>query len=140
MRLLPPHDWPCPFVVAGNGTSCGIKFKQQPRKYKGTRFYDVCALVIKRWPNCVDEDASGLTFYECNPTGNVDSLQMPVTKINYSTELEAADFQFCEVFPLQLEAAACSVRCTLGWMIRHQWGKQTYSGPAQGQLIDLFIN
>jgi len=59
MRLLPPHDWPCPFVIAGNGTSCEIKLKQQPRKYKGRRFYDVCALVIKQWLNRVDEDASG---------------------------------------------------------------------------------
>jgi len=64
---------------------------------------------------------------------------MPVTKINNSSKLEAAGFKLCKDFPLRLEAAARSVSCTLGWMIRHQWGQQAYSWP-QGQLIDYFMN
>jgi len=47
---------------------CNNKQQLQARKwedYKGTRFYDgERALVIKRWLNRVDEDASGLTFEE----------------------------------------------------------------------------
>jgi len=84
--------------------------KLQARKwevYKGTLFYDgERALVIKRWLNCVDEDASGLTFEERDPTENVDSSPMPVAMIINSSELRAAGFMLREVYPLELEAAA----------------------------------
>ena len=89
---------------------CKNEQQLQARKwkdYKGTHFYDgECALVSKRWLNRVDEDASGLTFEEWDPTENVDSLQMPVAmKIN-SSELRAAGFTLREVFLPELEAAA----------------------------------
>jgi len=74
--------------------------------YKGTRFYDSeRALVIKRWLNHVDEDASGLTFEKWDPTANVDSSQMPVAMIINLSELRAAGFTLLEVFPAELEAA-----------------------------------
>ena len=77
-------------------------------------FYDgERALVIKRWLNRVDEDASGLTFEEWDPTENFDSSQMPVAMIINSSELRAAGFTLREVFPLELEAAARH-RCTRG--------------------------
>ena len=87
----------------GDGTSCETEFKLQPRKwqdYKGTRFYDgERTLVVKRWLNCVDEDALGLTFEEWEPTENVDSSQMPVAMIFNSSELRAAGFTLRKVFP-----------------------------------------
>jgi hypothetical protein len=43
-----------------------------PRKceeYKGRRFYNGdCALVVDAWLHRVDEDASGLTFEEWDPS------------------------------------------------------------------------
>jgi len=62
--------------------------------------------VIKQWLNRVDEDASGLTFEEWDPTENVDSSQMLVAMIIISSELRAAGFTLREVFPPELEAAA----------------------------------
>jgi len=75
--------------------------------YKGTPLYDgERALVIKRWLNRVNEDASGLTFEEWDPTENVDSSQMPVAMIINSGELRGAGFTLWEIFPPELEAAA----------------------------------
>ncbi len=66
--MRPGHHWLCEFGDAGNGTSCVKQFNLEHRKwedYRGTRFYNKdCALVIKRWLNRVEEDASGLTFQE----------------------------------------------------------------------------
>jgi len=69
----------------------------------------------------VDEDASGLTFEEWDPTENVDSLQMPVAMIINSSELRAAGFTLWEVFPLELEDAARR-RSTCGAGIRQLEG------------------
>ena len=84
-HLHPGQDWLCQFGDAGDGTSCENEFKLQPHMwedYKGARFYDgERALVINWWLNCLDEDASGLTFEKCDPTENVDSSQMPVEMI-----------------------------------------------------------
>jgi len=76
--------------------------------------------VIKRL-NRVDEDASGLTFEEWDPTENVDSVQMPVTMMINSSELRAAGFTLQEVFPLELEAVARR-RSTRGTGIRQLEG------------------
>jgi len=55
----------------------------------------------------VDEDASGLTFEEWDPTENVDSSQMrPVAMIINSKEMRAAGFTLRDVFATELEAAA----------------------------------
>jgi len=124
-HLRPGHHWLCQFWDASDGTSCENEFKLQVRKwedYKGTRFYDgERALVIKRWLNRVDEDASGLTFEEWDPTENVDSSQMPVAMILNSCELRAAGFTLWEVFPPELETAAHH-RSTRGAGIWHLEG------------------
>ena len=48
---------------------------------------DEGALVIKRWLNRVDEDASGLTFEEWDPASEADTSQEPVAMIINSSEL-----------------------------------------------------
>ena len=62
--------------------------------------------MVNRWLNRVDEDASGLTFEEEDPTENIDSSQMPVAMIINSSELRVAGFTLREVFPPELETAA----------------------------------
>ena len=54
----------------------------------------------------MDEDASGLTFEEWDPTENLDSSQMPVAMIFNSSELRANGFTLRDVFATELEAAA----------------------------------
>ena len=90
-------------------TSCANQFNLEHRKwedYRGTRFYNKdSALVIKRWLNRVEEDASGLTFQEWTP--DVDTSQPPVAMLINSSELRAAGFKLKEVLPPPaLEAAA----------------------------------
>ena len=72
--------------------------------YRGTRFYNKdCALVIKRWLNRVEEDASGLTFQEWTP--DVDTSRPPVAMLINSSELWAAGFKLKEVLTTSLEVA-----------------------------------
>ena len=77
-----------------------------PRKceeYKGRRFYNGdCDLVVDVWIHRVDEDVSGLTFEEWDPSVDTDSFQAPVAMIINSSELLAAGFDFREVIPLAL--------------------------------------
>ncbi len=73
--------------------------------YRGTRFYNKdSTLVIKRWLNRVEEDASGLTFQEWTP--DVDTSRPPVAMLINSSELRAAGFKLRELFPPALETAA----------------------------------
>ncbi len=82
-HIRPGHHWLCEFGDAGNGTSCEKQFNLDHRKcedYRGTRFYNKdSALVIKRWLNRVEEDASGLTFQEWMP--DVDTPRPPVAML-----------------------------------------------------------
>ena len=82
-HMRPGHHWLCEFGDAGNGTSCERQFNLDHRKYedyRGTRFYNKdSALVIKRWLNRVEEDASGLTFQEWTP--DVDTSRPPVAML-----------------------------------------------------------
>jgi hypothetical protein len=65
--------------------------------YRDTRFYNKdSVLVIKRWFNRVEEDASGLTFQEWTP--DVDTSRPPVAMLINSKEWSAAGFKFKEVF------------------------------------------
>jgi hypothetical protein len=84
--MRPDHHWIYEFGDAGNGTSCDRQFnldRRQCEHYRDTRFYNKdSVLVIKRWFNRVEEDASGLTFQE-----------------------RAAGFKLPQVFPPALEAA-----------------------------------
>ena len=63
--------------------------------------------------NRVDEDASGLTFEEWDPSADTDASQAPAALIVNSSELRAADVDHREVIPLQPEAAARG-----GWRTR----------------------
>ncbi len=94
-HMRPGHHWLCEFGDAGNGTSCERQFNlghRQCKDYRGTRFYNKdSALVIKRWLNRVEEDASGLTFQEW--TTDVDTSRPPVAMLINSSELRAAGFK-----------------------------------------------
>ncbi len=93
-HMRPGHHWLCEFGDAGNGTSCERQFNLDHRR----------SLVIKRWLNRVEEDASGLTFQEWTP--DVDTSRPPVAMLINSSELRAVGFKLREVFPPALEAAA----------------------------------
>jgi len=58
--------------------------------YKGTLFYNVQqAHVVDRWLNRVEEDASGLTFQEWDPTQDADASQPPLAMLISSLKLRA---------------------------------------------------
>ena len=126
VHFRPGDHWLCELGDAGDGTSCEKKFELGPRKwedYKGTRFYNGDqALVIKRWLNRVDEDASGLTFEEWDPASEADTSQEPVAMIINSSELRAAGFKLKEVLPPQLESAARGGMRTRGAGLRRLQG------------------
>jgi hypothetical protein len=105
------HHWMCEFGDVGNDTSCEKKFNLSHRKwedyilYRDTRVYTGdSALVIKRWLNRVEEDASGLTFQEWTP--DVDTSRTPVVILINSSELRVAGFKLKEVIPPALEPTA----------------------------------
>ena len=66
-----------------------------PRKceeYKGRCFYNGdYDLVVDVWFHRVDEDASGLTFEEWDPSSDIDTSVTPVTMIVNSSEVHARD-------------------------------------------------
>ena len=104
--------------VAGSDSCVEKEFILGPRKfeeYKGCRFYNGdCALVVDVWLHRVDEDASGLTFEEWDPSADTDASEAPVTMIVNSSELHATGFDLEEVIPMQLEAVTCGDRRTCG--------------------------
>ena len=72
--------------------SCVEKeFTLDPSKfeeYKGRRFYNGdCTLAVDVWIHRVDEDVSGLTFEEWDPSADTDPSQVPVAMIVNSLEL-----------------------------------------------------
>ena len=69
-------------------------------------FYDGESTPVIKQLKRVDEDASGLTLEEWDPTENFDSLQMPVVMMINSSELRATGFMLREVFFPEFEAAA----------------------------------
>ena len=124
--MRPDHHWLFKFGDAGDGTSCEKKFNLTRRTwedYKSTRFYNgQQALVVERWLNRVEEDASGLTFEEWNPTQDADASQPPVAMLINSSELRAAGFTLREVIPPALEAAARGGRRRYGAGLRQLQG------------------
>ena len=82
-----------------------------------------CALVVDVWLHRVDEDASGLTFEEWDPSADTDASEAPVPMIVNSSELCATGFDLREVIPLQLEAAARGGQRTRGAVLKqiHGW-------------------
>jgi hypothetical protein len=95
--------------VPGTNSCVEKKFKLVSRKYeeyKGVRFWNGdCALVVDVWLHRVDEDVSGLTFEEWDPSADTDASEAPVAMIVNTSELHTAGFDLREVIPLQLEAA-----------------------------------
>jgi hypothetical protein len=63
--------------------------------------------VVDVWIHQVDEDASGLTFEEWDPSSDTDTSQTPVAMIVNSSELSSCGFDVREVIPLQLESVTC---------------------------------
>jgi hypothetical protein len=55
----------------------------------------------------VDEEASGLTFEEWDPSVDTDATQDPVVMIVNSSDLYSVGFDLREVIPLQLEVTVC---------------------------------
>ena len=62
----------------------------------------------------MDDDASGLTFEEWDPTTDVDDTQPPAAMIINSSELRGAGFNLKEVLPPELEAASRGGKRTRG--------------------------
>ena len=72
----------------------------------------------------MEEDASGPTFEEWNPTQDADVSQPPVAmliRVN-SSELRAAGFTLREMIPPALEAAVRGGRCRHGAGLRQIQG------------------
>ena len=76
----------------------------------------------------VDEDASGLTFEEWDPSEDTDDSQSPVAMIVNSSELSSTGFDLREVIPLQLETVTSGDRCTCGVVPKqiHGMGTRRY--------------
>ncbi len=55
-----------------------------------------CDLVVDVWLHRVDEDDSGLTFEEWDPSADTDASEAPLVMIVNSSELRAAGFDFRE--------------------------------------------
>jgi len=124
--MRPGHRWLFKCGDVGDGTSCKEKFNLTRRSwedYKDTRFYNgQQGLVVEQWLNRVEEDASGLTFEEWNPTRDADVLQPPVAMLLNSLELRAAGFTMREVIPPALESAARGGRPRCGAGLRQLQG------------------
>jgi hypothetical protein len=82
--------------------------------------------VVDVWLHRVDEDTSGLTFEEWDPSADTDASQAPVAMI--SSELRVAGFDLREVLPLQLETAARGGQRTRGAALKqiHGMGTRRY--------------
>jgi len=74
--------------------------------------------VVEWLLNQVEEDASGLTFEEWDPTHDADASQPTVAMIFGSLKLRAAGFTLREVIPPALEAAARGSRRRCGAGLR----------------------
>jgi hypothetical protein len=61
---------------------------RQYEEYKGVHVDNGdCALLVDVWMHRVDEDASGLTFEEWDPSADTDASEAPVAMIVNSSEL-----------------------------------------------------
>jgi hypothetical protein len=136
-QVRPGHFWLLKFGKVPGRSSCVEKeFKLGTCKYeehKGVRFGNGdCALVVDVWLHRVDEDDSGLTFEEWDPSADTDTSEAPVAMIVNSSEMRAAGFDLrvtlSEVIPLQLEAVARGPRRTRGATLKqiHGMGTKRY--------------
>ena len=84
--------------------------------------------MVDVWLHRVDEDSSGLTFEEWDPSADTDASQAPVAMIVNSSELCAAGFDLRKVILLQLEATVRGTRRTRGAALKqiHGMGTRRY--------------
>ncbi len=86
------------------------------RIFKGKHFYtrgrveeDTSgSLVIKRWIYRVEEDTTGFTFQEWDPSQHVDTSRPPVSMVINSSQLCVSVFNLKQVLPPTLERSVCS--------------------------------
>ncbi len=131
--MRPGHFWLLKFGKVPESNSCvEKKFKLVTRQYeesKGVRFGNGdCVLLVDVWMHRVDEDASGLTFEEWDPSADTDASEAPVAMIVNSSELCATGFDLREVIPLQLEVETRGGQCTRGTVLKqiHDMGTRRY--------------
>ena len=76
----------------------------------------------------MDEDVSGLTFEEWDPSADTDASEAPVVMIVNSSQLRAAGFDLREVIPLQLETVVRGDRRTRDAVLKqiHGMGTRRY--------------
>jgi hypothetical protein len=132
-QVRPGHFWLMKFdKVPGTNSCVEKKFKLGARKYeeyKGLRFGNGdCVLVVDVWMYRVDEDVSGLTFEEWDPSADTDASEAPVAIIDNSSELRTAGFDLREVLALQLETEGRGGQCTRGVSLKqiHDMGTRRY--------------
>ena len=132
-HVRPGHHWLLKFgKIIGNDNCLEKEFILGPRKfeeYKVRRFYNGdCTLVVDVCLHPVDEDSSGLTFEECDPSVDTDASQAPVEMIVNSSELFATGFDLREVIPIQLETVTRGDRRTCGTVLKqiHVMGTRRY--------------
>ncbi len=98
------------------------KFEFQVHKweeYKVTRYSDGDnVLVVELWLHRVDDDLSGLTFQEWDPSAGSDGTSAPLAMLVESNERRTADFPLTEVRPLQLDSVTLGGRRTSGATVR----------------------
>jgi hypothetical protein len=117
--------------VPGSNRCVERKFKlgtRQYEEYKGVHFGNGdYVLVVDVWLHRVDEDTSGLTFEEWDPSTDTDASEAPVAIMVNSSELCSAGFDLREVIPMQLEAARGG-QCTCGAVLKeiHGMGTRRY--------------
>ncbi len=90
--MRPGHFWLLKFgKVLGSNRCVEKKFMLGTRmyeEYKDVRFGNGdCALVVDVWLHRVDEDASGLTFEEWEPSADTDASEAPVAMFVNSSDL-----------------------------------------------------
>jgi hypothetical protein len=132
-QVSPRHFWMMKFAKVPGSNSCvEKKFKLgtlQYEEYKGVRFDNGdCALLVDVWIHRVDEDDSGLTFEEWDPSLDTEDSEVPVAMIVNSSELCSAGFDLREVIPLQLESVARGGQRTRGAVLKriHGMGTRRY--------------
>ncbi len=84
--------------------------------------------MVDVWLHRVDEDVSGLTFKEWDPSVDTDAFQVPGAMIVNSRQLCVTVFDLREVIPLQLETVTRGGRCTCGEALKqiHGIGSRRY--------------
>jgi hypothetical protein len=116
--------------VPGSNSYVEKKFKLVTHKYeeyKGVCFGNGdCALVVDVWLNRVDEDASGLTFEEWDPSADTDASESPVAMIVNSSKMCFTGFDLREVIRESLDD---TLRHLLPWDFHFFFSKKNLTPP-----------